>query len=203
MALELTFQKRRGETVWFLVSYVLSRNYGNYTGVYSTELEVAGNAGPQFDFPDLIPNNTGLLPNDRTHVFKVFGSYRPTRRLTAGTLFTWESGTPLSELGGAIVGLPYSSFLRQRGNAGRSPALWDWNLRFAYDLGATGEGRVSPHLLLDLFHIGSPRKPVRFDQVLYTAVDKNGNQTAPNPNYGKAKSYQPAMSARLGFVFGF
>jgi len=202
-ALELTLQKFRGETFQFLVSYILSRNYGNYTGVYSTELEVAGNAGPQFDFPDLIPNNTGLLPNDRTHVLKGFGSYKVRRSLTVGTVFTWQSGTPLSELGGTVVGLPYSSFLHQRGSAGRTPALWDWNLRFAYVLGVHREARGSWRLLLDLFHVGSPRRPVRVDQVHYTALDASGDQTAPNPSFGQAKSYQPAMSARLGLVFGF
>lgn len=202
-ALEITVEKLGGEPFNFLASYVLSRNYGNYTGVYSTELQVAGNGGPQYDIPELIPNNTGLLPNDRTHVFKFFGSYRFSSKLTVGAFAAWQSGTPLSELGGTSLGLPYSSFLRARGSAGRTPAIWDLNLRLSYDLGDLLGTTLSPRVLLDVFHVGNPREAVTLDQVHYGALDANGNQTALNPNYGKAKLYQPPMSVRLGMQVDF
>ena len=71
-----------------------------------------------FDFPDLMANGDGLLPNDRTHVLKASGFYRFVSGLNVGASVLWQSGTPLSEFGGSAVGYPYKVFLRQRGTAG-------------------------------------------------------------------------------------
>jgi hypothetical protein len=56
---------------------------------------------------------------------------------------------------------------------------------------------------LDLFHVGSPRRAVTFDQVHYAAIDETGNQTGANVNYGTVTQYQPPISARLGVVVAF
>lgn len=201
-ALELTLEPFGRTAFPFLVSYVLSRNYGNYTGLFSTDVSApAPNFGPQGDFPEQLDNGTGLLPNDRTHVLKLFGSYRFDFGLAAGASLLWASGTPLSEYGGIPAGAPYWSFVQPRGSLGRTPALWDLNLRLAYDLPAIGRGR--PRALLDLLHVGSPNRAVTFDQVHYTGVDSNGNQTGANATYGQVTHYQPPMDARLGLIVDF
>jgi hypothetical protein len=64
-------------------------------------------------------------------------------------------------------------------------------------------GRIAPRLMLDVFHLGSPRRAVTFDQVHYQDVDENGNQILPNPNYLRPTRYQPPMSVRLGLVADF
>ncbi len=203
-ALELTVERSGEAKFTFFASYVLSRNYGNYTGLAATDLVPYGpNTGPQFDFVEQTVNGTGLLPNDKTHVFKFFGAYRFDFGLKAGMGFLWQSGMPLSEYGGIPAGSPYWSFVRQRGTAGRAPTNWDLNFRFTYDLPIFTATRTKPRLLLDVLHVGNPREAVTFDQVHYTAVDANGNQINPNGNYGMVTHYQPPMSMRLGLEVGF
>jgi NAD(P)-dependent dehydrogenase (short-subunit alcohol dehydrogenase family) len=77
-------------------------------------------------------NSTGLLPNDRTHVFKLVTTYQVKRSLAAGAFFTWQSGTPLTEFGSGPLTFP--RFLSPRGSVGRTPAITDLNLRLAYDV---------------------------------------------------------------------
>jgi hypothetical protein len=58
-------------------------------------------------------------------------------------------------------------------------------------------------VLVDVFHVASPRKAVNVDQVRFTCLDAGGNQACPNATYLKATRYQPPMSARLGVVMDF
>ena len=77
VALELTLQKADTSRLNYLISYVLSRHYGNYVGLYDQDALVGNpNSGSNFSNPNELVNATGLLPNDRTHVFKASGSYR-------------------------------------------------------------------------------------------------------------------------------
>jgi hypothetical protein len=184
-------------------SYTLSRNHGNYPGFYdhNTSFE-APNGATDPDLAEQAPNSSGLLPNDRTHVLKLLGSYRLDFGLTVGTFFIWESGTPLSEYGATF--LPgHFAFLRPRGTVGRSPSIRDLNLRFTYDLPGTLGSSVKPRVVLDLLHVASARQPVTFDQVHFSALDQQGNQTAQNPNYLKPSRYQPPMFVRVGTTIGF
>ncbi len=193
-ALELTLQKLgegRGE---FLLSYVLSRTKGNYAGL------VYGNGGPQFDFVETTVNAFGPLPNDRPHVVKFYGAYPVGFGLTAGTTWVWQSGTPVSELGG-IPGLPYAAFLRPRGSAGRTPSIWDLNLRLTYDAPAVRAAR--PKLVLDLFHVFSRRRAILLDERRYFAADASGNQVGLNTDYLRPTLHQPPFSARLGAAIEF
>jgi hypothetical protein len=196
--LELTAEKSGGNFN-FMASYVLSRSYGNYTGLFFQDLPAAmPNASGQFDSPEEMDNVTGLLPNDRTHVFKLFGSYRFAFGLSVGFFFLWQSGTPLSELGASTMIPGWIIYLRQRGTAGRTPSLADFNLRIVYDLARITRTKFGMRLMLDAFHIGSGREPVMFDQWHYFRVDENGNQIDPNPTYGLATRY-----FRLGIEVGF
>ncbi len=196
MALEFTVQGQSGEHFNFLASYVLSRNYGNYTGLFDPYNHTGGSGGNStFGANADATISTGLLPNDRTHVFKCSGSYRFDFGLTAGTSFAWESGTPLSEMASDFT------FLGPRGTSGRTPAFWDLNARIAYDLPLLTEWRT--RLLLDVFHIASQQKPVDIVQKHYYNIDNSGNPVYLNPDYGLAYRYQPAMSVRLGMEVSF
>jgi hypothetical protein len=115
----------------------------------------------------------------------------------------WQSGTPLSELGASTMIPGWITFLKQRGTAGRTPSIADLNLRVTYQIRSVFRARIAPRLILDLFHIGSQRKPVMFDQWHYLGVDEFGNQIDPNPLYMHATSYFPPMSGRLGLEINF
>ncbi len=203
-ALELIVERPVGQKVSFQASYVLSRSYGNYVGLFTPSWGIAPNTTNQYDYPELLVNATGLLPNDRTHVFKFFGSYRLPFGLTIGTSVIWQSGTPLSELGGSLFGSLWNSFLGQRGTAGRTPAIFDLNFRATYDLVRIIRTSFRPMIFLDIFHLTSSRTPVAFEQVHYFGVDPvSGEQIYANPLYGRPTLFFPPMSARLGFEIRF
>jgi hypothetical protein len=195
-SIDLTFQYVGTGRLRVSGSYVLSRNTGNYTGLYAGDGQLA-NAGSQFDNHDSLAISQGLLPNDQTHVVKLFGSYQLDFGLTAGVYGLWQSGTPLDERGFGEGG---AAFLRPRGTAGRAPSLWDLSMRLDYQLPWVAIRGAATRMILDLNHIGSPRRPVEVNQLHYfglTAAD------GVNPNYGQAQVDQPPMSVRLGIVSGF
>jgi len=199
-ALELSAEWAQAKGIEARCSYVLSRSYGNYSGFYVSDYGVAGpgNLGG-VQTASQRKNSTGLLPNDRTHVLKLSGAYPFGFGLTAGLFFTWQSGTPLNDFG--LNSYTRATFLTPRGSAGRTPAISDLNLRFAYPFGL-GRG-LRARTTLDWLHIGSPRRAVWLDQLHYVAEDANGAPTNPNPTYGQVLSYQPPTQARLGVEFTF
>jgi hypothetical protein len=197
-ALELTMRRPNQDRYFYQISYVLSRTHGNYAGLFYAE---RGEPAPGQNFAVAteaqVPNSTGLLPNDRTHVLKLFGSYRFDLGLSLGTFFTWQTGTPLNEFGSSMLDPTLPLFLVERGSAGRTPTLWDLNLRFAY------EPRTVPlKVLLDVMHVGSPRAVVNVEQVRVSGYDSDGNPVV-NPLYGEPLAFQPPMTFRLGIEAGF
>jgi hypothetical protein len=199
-ALELSVERTTVGPLYLMASYVLSRNIGNYTGLYATDYQLSHpNSGPQYDYPDLMTNSYGLLPNDRTHVAKAAASYRFRFGATLGGFLTAASGTPLNEYGTSAYAYGYYTFLRPRGSVGRTPAIWSLDLHGSYDLPVPQGARVRPKLLLDVFNVGSPRQALLYDQVHYLDAGK----TVPNQPYGAVTRYQPPMSARVSMVVDF
>jgi hypothetical protein len=92
-------------------------------------------------------------------------------------------------------------FLVPRGSVGRTPSIWDLNFRFAHPF-PVGHG-LEARTTLDWLHIGSPRRPVWFEQTHYVSEDAQGNPIGVNPTYGRVLSYQPPTQARLGIEFTF
>jgi hypothetical protein len=80
-------------------SYVLSRSYGNFTGLYGSDVQVANpgvNPGLIHGFQSA--NSTGLLPNDRPHAMKLAAIWRVSDALQAGTFFSLAVGDPCERL---------------------------------------------------------------------------------------------------------
>jgi len=204
-ALELSLENTFGRKLHMMLSYVLSETRGNYPGLFNTDTgNPHANVSNQLVLPEQI--SEGLLPNDRPHVFKMYGSYAFDFGLTTGGFFTWQSGTPLSEYGGTVFGPGVYSQLVPRGTAGRTPSIWDASLRLSYDLApaAGGLGGTRTRLLLDVFHLFGQRKPTYVDQVHYFGGGGADPTTfGPNPNFGRALAYQPPMTARFGIETSF
>lgn len=184
----------------YQISYILSRTWGNFPGLYGSDNDVNLPGGQIAFFTPLgAVNSTGYLPNDRTHVLKVTAAYRPMRVLALGGFLAVASGIPKNDFGGSPFGIG-SSLLSPRGTVGRTPALWDLNLRAALDL--AGPAAASTRVLLDL-HVGNPRQTTGVDHQHYHAVDTSGQPANPNPNWLSPTSYQPPMMARLGVEVSF
>ncbi len=200
LALEVEVNGRWRE-VQFRTSYVLSRTWGNYTGLYGSDVYF-GNPGVNYglNMPHQAPNSTGFLPNDRPHALKFAGTYQLLRGLSVGAFFTWQSGTPINEFGAGPGGAS-GAFLVPRGSVGRTPSIGDFNLRISYD--AQPARGVQSRGFLDLLHVGNPRTTVRVDQIHFQAIDAEGNQITPNPNYLLPTAFQPPMAARLGMELRF
>lgn len=204
-ALELVLERTRGQhSPWVRLSYVLSRTQGNYPGLYGSDWRLPfTHYGPMYFTPDQHVNGSGLLPNDRTHLFKLFGAQQVGSRLVLGASFLLASGTPLSEYGAIQIPPPFRGFARPRGAAGRTPTIWDLALRATYDFPFALRSGMRARLLLDLENVGSPRKPVDYDQIRFSCLDDTGNQACPHAGYGQVTQYQPPMTARFGLEMGF
>ncbi len=202
-ALELSISKVSSDKLNYSAAYVFSRNQGNYSGFYVSDV-IADTPGNYFSLQasPQIPNSDGLLPNHRPHVFKLNGSYRADFGLTTGMFFTWQTGTPQNDF--AELPIPFRRIcLVERGSAGRTPSIWDLNLRFSYRMtGLIREGQQS-RLILDVLHIGSPRKAVLVEQLHYFSADFDRNPSNPNANYGRPLYYQQPMTVRLGMEVDF
>ncbi len=203
-ALVLTFEKPIGDGYSFSLSYVLSRSYGNYPGLFNPDNEQFNpNATTISDIEEAFPNSTGLLPNDVTHMLKFCGSYELAFGLSTGVVFLLQSGTPVNEFGGSSFIPGYTTFLQPRGSAGRTPTLWDLNVRLTYNIATITGTSWRPRLILDILHVASQRKPTALNQVHYFSKDLTGNQIDPNPFYLTPTHYQQPMSVRLGLELNF
>jgi hypothetical protein len=186
----------------YRASYVLSRTWGNYTGLYASDYGFANPGGnATFITPWQATNSTGLLPNDRTHVFKLSGAARPFSSLAVGAFVSVASGSPKNDFGAGPFGALPPTFLVPRGSVGRTPTLWDLNVRLAYDLPWPRMGQC--RMVLDLLHAGNPRRTVQVDEQHYFALDTLGVQVDSNSNYLRPTGWQPPMAARLGVEVSF
>jgi hypothetical protein len=155
-ALEFT-ANRRFNNNWFLSgSYVLSRLYGNYPGIVNSDEFAApgrtsvvaqqqagqrarpgSNATRAWDLDEMLFDAhgnlgvDGLLPTDRTHVVKLFGSYLFKSGTNVGVNFYGGSGTPVSKSVQSVYRYPI--LVEGRGSLGRTPALTQTDLLVSHD----------------------------------------------------------------------
>jgi hypothetical protein len=187
-ALELSLDGASGP-FRYLASYVLSRTFGNYTGLYSSD-NYSSDVGVNMGLlqPDQAENSTGLLPNDRTHVAKLAGAWKAPVGFTTGLVFSLQSGTPLNAFGEQFFG--GHAFQVPRGSAGRTPVIWDLGLRLAYERTLGGRAPAF-RVVLDLLQVGNPQRAVRMQQI------------KDAPDFLKPTAYQPPMTARAGLEISF
>jgi hypothetical protein len=93
-------------------------------------------------------------------------------------------------------------FETERGSEGRTPSIWDLNLRLAYSLPQRMSGRSALRFTLDLLHLASRRTPITYDEVRVLTYDSEDNEIE-NPRFGDVTAYLPPMAVRLGFEVDF
>jgi hypothetical protein len=194
-ALELALSGSSGR-LDYRTSYVLSRTWGNYAGLYNSDADApAPGLQSNFNSPASAVNTTGLLPNDRTHVLKLTATYRPVRPLAVGAFLAVASGVPENEM--ALTPYFTRALVSPRGTVGRTPALWDLSVRTAFDV--DGPQATRGRIVLDLLHVGNPRGTTAVDEQHYRGTAPNN----PNPDWLRPTGYQPPMAARLGMEVAF
>jgi hypothetical protein len=125
-AVTVYFSKAFSDLWQAQVSYTWSSLWGNYAGLFRPETgQLDPNANSDFDLISLLPNRTGPLPGDITHVVKAFGAkefvLNGTFSIVLGLAYNGHSGTPLSYLASHPLYGPGESFVLPRGAAGRTP----------------------------------------------------------------------------------
>ncbi len=163
-ALELSVN-RRFQGNWFLGgSYVYSRLHGNYPGLVNTdEVSAPGrssaaaqeafgqrvrpgtNASRAWDLDELMFDShgnlvEGLLPTDRPHVGKLYGSYILRTGTTVGLNVYAGSGTPVSKTVQSLYRYPI--LVEGRGSLGRTPFLTQTDLLISHDVKFSGSKRL-------------------------------------------------------------
>ncbi|MGB9180081.1 MAG: TonB-dependent receptor, partial [Pyrinomonadaceae bacterium] len=157
-ALQLETDTRFVKNLSLNLNYTLSRLRGNYSGLAGPdELTAAGgsrndpNVLRDFDEPWVGFTGTGqeaigLLPLDRTHVFKASGTYsyewmRSKTNTTDFSFFTTaQSGTPLTTFIN-VFGIPIPE--TQRGDLGRTPAFTQTDLNLTHRIRFGNDGRFA------------------------------------------------------------
>jgi hypothetical protein len=125
-AVTLYFSKSFADLWQAQVSYTWSYLRGNYAGLFRPETgQLDPNANSDFDLISLLPNRTGPLPGDMTHVIKAYGAkefvLNGSFSIILGLSYHGHSGTPLSYLADHPTYGPDESFVLPRGAAGRTP----------------------------------------------------------------------------------
>jgi hypothetical protein len=121
-----------------LGSYTYSSLRGNYPGLFKADTgQLDPNLTAMFDLAELLSNQTGPLPQDVPHQFKLFGSYTfniGTRlALTAGGGVRAESGVPVNFLGSHPDYGQSEATVLPRGSGGRTPFNTKFDLRGAME----------------------------------------------------------------------
>ena len=213
-SLELRFE-RPWDGKWQLQgSYVWSRSVGNYEGgVKSDNGQNDTGLTQDFDEPGWMDGAKGRLPNDRTHAFKLFGSYAVIENLIAGANLRATSGRaygcigpyPKSDGRASTTGLSawYCNATGAAGGAKLTPRgsqfEGDWttnidvSLAYKLDFIKLGETTVR----LDIFNILNSKEAVDFNEF------GNDSGGTPDPFYRAPTSYQAPRAVRVGFSYEF
>ncbi len=198
-ALEITANKRFSDHWLMQGSYVLSRLQGNYEGLYSNDNgQLDPNITTKYDLPQLLLNAYGLLPNDRTHVLKLYGGYFfSSIPLEVSAVFQLASGTPISKLGADDYYGPNEGFCAPRGTAGRTPTVWTFDLGVQYTFRIW---RSNLGLRADIFNLTNEQRTTAVNQTFNT-VDTSTHQNYP---YFKMETaHQQARRIRLALRWTF
>ncbi len=218
-ALELTLNHRFSNGFYALASYLYSNLQGNYSGNLSQTRE-NGQADPNinadFDYPGLVANAFGRLPNDRKHQVKVSGFYSTSFGLTAGLSTFFMSGKPFSVRGCALdpvacgAGYNQEGYLLPRGSGGELPAVFEADLHLEYAL-KLGSLSITP--VLDVFNLLNRQGTITRDELFNNdgtnasnAPCANGKydlSCATNPNFGRDVDWQTPRVIRLGARVSF
>lgn len=217
-AVELTADKRFADHWSLLASYRWSRLEGNYEGFYRSETDQSSASITSiFDFPPADPTYAeiggpdygfrgdirylaaiGVLPNDRPHQLKLFGTYRGDAGIGVGAALQAVSGRPLTPMAvnpvygraGEIPEAPRGTGIAtEDGFRRRTPLVWSLDLHLDYEL-PLAAGQIV--IVLDVFNV--------LDRATVTDYDQNTERDfgVPNPDFGRRISYQSPRQVRLG-----
>lgn len=221
-AFELKF-KRRFSDRWMLDgSYTLSRLYGNYPGLASSDeiARVAPNVTRLFDELIMAFDETGqpvygLLNTDRPHQFKLSGGYQLPTKTMIGAAWRAHSGIPITRQANMVSSTPV--FYKGRLSDGRTPWLTVFDLNVVQDvpLGRRVRGQLGVNVLnlfdekgvTDVYRAALRQNlPIEME-TFFAGFDAEARIDAlhilRDPRFLKASAWQPAREVRVNFKLTF
>jgi hypothetical protein len=193
---------------WYAkIDYTYSRSYGNSEGQLDSNIVQADvSTTESWDFPAIMENTNGDLPNSQKHQLRIYGTYAPTDEWAFSTVTRIASGSPVSCLGvrpAAYGGDPYgyknnyfycNGQPAPRGSYGTTP--WTYNV----DLSAAWKPAFADHKLTlsaDVFNVLGKQRVTQYYETGETASG------LPNPQYKRARSFSDPRTVRLGARYDF
>jgi len=231
-ALEFRLDKRFARNYQFAASYTWSRQYGNYSGLASSDENgrTSPNVNRYFDLPWLGYTekgqmSEGRLATDRPHTFKFFGGYTLNSLLGATTIapnIVWYSGIPLTSEINAISSVPIYPY--NRGDLGRTPIFHNFDLNVMHDFkpfkanenlklrfeftvfNLFNSGNVT-NKYTNMSHDDDGQLSFANDADIFKGFNTRSLMTAQeiriDPQYNLANSWQSPRSARIQLSFFF
>jgi hypothetical protein len=177
-AFEIGFNRRFANNWFFSANYTISRLYGNYAGLASSDeyntpttgvtaavpmqqagnlARPGGNVNRAWDLDELLFDShgnldvLGRLGTDRPHVVKLYGAYQFAFGTQIGANFYGGSGTPISTY--VTSTNTADLFVEGRGDMGRTDVLTRTDLLVTHELAFAGSRRLRFELnVLNLFN---------------------------------------------------
>ena len=208
--------KRLSNHWLFGFSYTFSSLRGNYSGLANADEQGRNSPNGErafdlwhFSFDKSLNPIDGVLPTDRPHFFKLYGSYVFPFGLTVGTVMQAMSGVPLTEVWN-VDGPGF--FPYNRANLGRTPFLFTADLYAEYSLKL---GRYSVLLSANISNAFNAQTATNVYTQRYrynispgdaALVDTNWEPAANaalHPWFMKDWTFLAPLQARLGIKFVF
>ncbi len=214
--LNIGIDKRLSDHWLFGFSYTLSSLKGNYSGLASSD--EAGRNSPNgerafdlwhFCFDKNLNPIDGVLPTDRPHFFKLYGSYVFPFGLTVGTVMQAMSGVPMTEVWN-VDGPGY--FPYNRANLGRTHFLFQTDFYAEYSLKLGRHSVLLSANITNLFNSQSATtvftQRYRYnitpgDAALVSTNWQPAADATLHPWFMKDQTFQAPLQARLGIKFVF
>jgi len=218
-ALELTLNKRFSSNWFGGASYVMSRLYGNYAGIASSD-EIrtpttgvsaaiaqqqagsisrgGGNANRAWDIDELLWDSKGhldvlgRLATDRPHVVKLYGAYRLPVGTQLGVSFYGGSGTPLTTYVNTVN--QTEVMVNGRGDLGRTPVLTRTDLLAAHELRMAGSKSIRLELnVLNVFNQQTARHTFNYLNRGAGAARQSSAMNLTNVDLAKGYDYNALL----------
>lgn len=213
-ALNLSVTKRFSDNWFGGISYTWSRLWGNYCGLNSADEWGRNdpNTNRYWDYWFLMLDQNlndavGLLPTDRPHFLKVFGSYVFPFGLTVGTVVNAFSGIPFTTE--VNVNNQQGYYPNGRFDTGkRTPFMFYSNLYAEYNLRIGDRYKIQFNVNVDnVWNADTARRlwpeynvdqPYLTDDEILAGADYKQYCKQLDPRYGMDYDFLDATSVRLG-----
>lgn len=226
-AVDLSLTKNFSHNYYARISYLWSRQYGNYSGLDQTDENgrTSPNTGRLYDYPlmsfDQHGNPVeGVLATDRPHQVKAQFIYQLPIGTTIGLNQFVASGIPKTREIAVINGSQYPMFYLGRGSDGRMPVFSQTDLQVQHEFKLSGRRAVQVSFnVLNLFNqktatnfFATENKSgftLDFDEEAFYAHQLDFNTMKAeqhmefDPRFMKYNAYQAPVQARLAFKFLF